>query len=132
MKRLKITERSFQDARHFSQIPLITGLFAVWADCLPASLAQLLLKNRFLPAIMSNFPGPEIKLKYNEMEIVTMDFCAGGLIGIAGVVFTVLSCNNHVRFAATAETGVMDRMGLRNLIARVQGEIELLYQMATE
>lgn len=130
LERLKDTERRFNDARYKSQIPMVLSGIGKLVACLPTPLAKYLCANTLIAAGLSNFPGPEINLDFNKKKILSLDFSAGALNGVAGVAFTAVSYNNGIRIGVTAEEAVMETTELAEMIAVIEKEIETLYEYA--
>lgn len=95
-----------------------------------ASIARYLTTNRFVSSAFSNFPGPSTPIKFMGQNCVAVDFCVGGLLGIAGVVFATISYKDHIRLTIIAENGCMERVELETLLKAISKEIDKLYNEA--
>lgn len=81
--RLRETENRLLHAKE-SMFPFFI-LFLTNAVCSHfARVSKYMLRNRTMPAIISNFPGPGVHAEWQGIKVIGVDFAAGSLLGIAG------------------------------------------------
>lgn len=95
-----------------------------------APVARYIMRNRFLSTGVTNFPGPGIQLEWDGRKGLAVDFAAGIMNGVGGVGFMVMSYKDHFRICATAESAVLSRDEMTELIDLSGQMINELYELA--
>ena len=92
-----------------------------------AHIARFVCFNQTFPAFVTSFPGPALEFRWhNKNKLLGGDYAVAGLIGNAGVGFTVLSVMNNLRIAVTAEEAIMNRREINQLVKAIENEFENL------
>ncbi|CAL8085280.1 unnamed protein product [Orchesella dallaii] len=128
LERLYKVDKVLRDGKGL--LPLILPFFIALLGSHLAMIVQQITKNRHVSTAFSNFPGPGIQLEWEKGRVLTSDFAGGALPGVAGVGFAILSFGDYLRIAITANSAVMERNQVKELITFFNDEIAILQELA--
>ncbi|CAL8122516.1 unnamed protein product [Orchesella dallaii] len=129
--RIRMCEELLQQQKS-STIPLLLHFLAQSLGLHFSSVSSFLTSNRVNAIGLTNFPAGnrDIKTGFGDEKVLAVDLAAGGLTGVTGVTFMAISYVDHIRFAVTAESAVMSREDVENLLQYVCDEIDLLHTLS--
>ncbi|ODN05313.1 hypothetical protein Ocin01_01342 [Orchesella cincta] len=115
-----------------STIPLLLHFLARTIGLHFSSVCSFLTSNRVNPIGLTNFPAGihEIKTGLADGKVLAVDLAVGGLTGVTGVAFMAISYVDHIRFAVTAESSVMTKDEVEDLLRYICDEVDLLHTLA--